>query len=153
MTSWINNDGYTITMDKRKIDLSALHKYLSEDSYWSRGIPFDIVSKAVENSICFSILSPTEEFAGFARMITDRATFGYLADVFVLDKYKGNGLGKWLIEVIMSYPEFKTMRNWFLYTKDAHSLYEKFGWQRIKQLDLLDKAMIVNNPAQDVYNL
>ncbi len=153
MTSWINYDGYTITTNKNKIDLSTLHKYLSEESYWSKGIPLDILKKAVKNSICFSILSPSEEFVGFARMITDSATFGYLADVFVLDNRKGKGLGKWLVEVVMSYPEFNVLRNWFLYTKDAHSLYEKCGWQRIKQLDLIDKAMIVNNTASEVYNL
>lgn len=153
MTSWKNEDRYTITIDKKKIDLSSLHKYLSEKSYWSRGIPFDILKKATENSICFSILSPSQEFVGFARMITDSATFGYLADVFVLDDHKDKGLGKWLVEVIMSYPEFKMIRNWFLYTKDAHTLYEKYGWQRIKHLDMLDNAMIVNIPASEIYNL
>jgi len=146
MTSWVNNDKYTITDDKKKIDLSVLHKYLSEESYWSRGIPFDIVKKAIENSICFSILSPSKEFIGFARMITDSATFGYLADVFVLDGHKGNGLGKWLMEIIISYPEFKSLRNWFLYTKDAQSFYEKYGWKRIKHLKQAERAMIINIP-------
>ncbi|OLS23465.1 MAG: hypothetical protein HeimC2_26690 [Candidatus Heimdallarchaeota archaeon LC_2] len=142
MTSWLSENQYIITNDKGKINISILHKYLSEVSYWSRGIPFEIVKKAVENSICFSLLSPSGEFVGFARMITDSATFGYLADVFVLDEHKGKGLGKWLIEIIMSYPEFRMLRNWFLYTKDAHSLYEKFGWQKIKPLEHSEKAMV-----------
>lgn len=151
MTSWINEDKFTITVDKGKIDLSKLHRYLTEEAYWSIGIPFHIVKKAVENSVCFSIISPSQEFVGFARMITDNATFGYLADVFVLDEYQGKGLGKWLIRVIMSYPEFKMLRNWLLYTKDAHSLYEKYGWQNIKNLGHVERAMVISNPAQELY--
>lgn len=148
MTKWKNNDNFTITTNKDKVNIDVLHKYLSEEAYWSKGIPFEIVEKAVENSICFSILSPQKEFIGFARMITDRATFGYLGDVFVLDHYRGLGLGKWLVQTIMDFPDFSVLRNWFLYTKDAHSLYEKFGW---KKIEMVERAMVKRIPAEELY--
>ncbi len=148
MAEWTNRDNYIITTDKEKVNIVVLHRYLSEEAYWSIGIPFEIVTKAIENSICFSILSPSKEFVGFARMITDQATFGYLADVFVIDQFKGQGLGKWLIQTIMDFPDFSRLRNWFLYTKDAHSLYERYGWTK---LEMVDRAMVKRIPPEELY--
>ena len=148
MIHWTNDSNFSITTDKDKINLTVLHKYLSEEAYWSRGIPFEIVRKSVENSVCFSILSPENKFIGFARVITDKATFGYLGDVFVIDNYKGQGLGKWLIQTIMKFPDFSMLRNWFLYTQDAHSLYEQFGWERLKRVE---RAMSINISSKDIY--
>ncbi|MHA2097749.1 MAG: GNAT family N-acetyltransferase [Candidatus Kariarchaeaceae archaeon] len=148
MTEWKNKNNFLITTNKNAINLIALHDYLSEIAYWSKGIPLNIVKKAIDNSICFSILSPENEFIGFARVVTDIATFGYLTDVFVIDEFKRQGLGKWLVKTIMEFPDFKRMRSWFLYTKDAHSLYEKFGWERLKTLD---RAMVKKITAEELY--
>jgi N-acetylglutamate synthase-like GNAT family acetyltransferase len=149
MAEWKNQDGFLITTNPSMINLNKLHHYLSKKAYWSLGIPLEIVQQSVENSVCFSVISPANDYIGFARVVTDLATFGYLADVFIIDEYKGIGLGKWLMEIIMNFPEFKTLRNWFLYTKDAHGLYEKFGWKR---MDKNDRAMNIQISASKLYS-
>lgn len=124
-------DGYEITTDRARVDVNAVHRFLSEDSYWARNIPFDVVERAIWHSLCFAILHD-EELAGFARVTSDRATVAYLGDVFVLPAHRGKGLAKWLMECIGSHPELQGLRRWMLATSDAHELYAKFGFASLK---------------------
>src|ERR1043165_6300853 len=102
---------YEISCERARLDLSAIHRYISEESYWGKGRPFEVVSRAVENSLPFGIYRG-EELVGFARVVTDYATFAWLADVFILPEHRGRGLSKWLMEVILSHPELQGFRHW-----------------------------------------
>jgi GNAT superfamily N-acetyltransferase len=117
---------YRITTDPSAIDVEVVHGYLTR-CYWSPGIPREIVERAVANSLCFGVFHGSAQ-VGFARLITDRATFAYLADVFILEAYQGKGLGRWLLEVIMGHPEVQGLRRWMLATRDAHGLYRQYGF-------------------------
>ncbi len=119
---------YIISTDKAKIDVPLVHNYLCNESYWSKNIPLDIVKIGIENSVCFSVFYKEEQI-GFARVITDKATFGYLADVFIIEAHRGRGLSKWLMQTILDHEELQGFRGWMLGTKDAHGLYEKFGFK------------------------
>src|SRR6185369_16427394 len=119
---------YEISDDKSRLDVDVIHRYLSEESYWSPGIPRAIVARAVENALCFGVYAPGNVQVGFARVVTDRATFAYLADVFVLDSHRGQGLSKRLMQAIMAHPDLQNLRRFSLVTKDAHSLYAQFGF-------------------------
>lgn len=119
---------YIITTDKSKINIDVVHNYLCNESYWAKNIPLAIVKTSIENSICFSVFYKEVQI-GFARVITDNATFGYLADVFILDPHRGKGLSKWLMQTILDNEELLGFRSWMLATKDAHGLYEKFGFK------------------------
>lgn len=119
---------YTISTDLSRFDLARVHHHLSSDAYWSPGIPFEVVAKAFQNSLAFGIFQG-EEQVGWARLVTDWATFAYLADVYVLEAHRGAGLGKWLMEVILAHPELQSLRRWMLATRDAHSLYARYGFQ------------------------
>jgi GNAT superfamily N-acetyltransferase len=121
-------DAYEFTSDASKVDVSLVHRWLSEESYWAKGIPLEIVSRSISNSLCFSILHPAEGQVGFARVITDRATFAYLADVFVLAPHRGKGLSKRLMTFIQAHPDLQGLRRWLLATRDAHALYAQFGF-------------------------
>ena len=138
---------YQISTDPSKLDIGVIHKYLSEESYWATGIPFEKVKNSIEHSLCFGLYNHHEQ-VGFARLITDKTTFAYLADVFVLEKERGKGLSKFLIATIQSHPELLNLRRWLLGTKDAHGLYEQFGWTRITE-ELANRFMMRFNP--DVY--
>ncbi len=124
-SSWANRD-FEISTDPARIDVSMVHGFLSQ-SYWSPRVPLDVVRRGIENSVCFGIYRGTQQ-VGFARVITDRATFAYLADVFVLESHRGLGLSKWLMECIMAHPELQGLRRWMLATRDAHELYRKYGF-------------------------
>jgi GNAT superfamily N-acetyltransferase len=119
---------YFITTDTTKININLVHDYLSNESYWAKNIPIELVKQAIENSVCFSVFYKEEQI-GFARVITDKATFGYLADVFIIEEHKGKGLGKWFIQTILDHEELQGFRSWMLATKDAHGLYEKFDFK------------------------
>ena len=121
-------DGYEFTSDASKIDVSLVHRWLSEESYWAKGIPLAVVTRSIANSICFSILHPADGQVGFARVITDRASFAYLADVFVLTPHRGKGLSKRLMTFIEAHPDLQGLRRWLLATRDAHALYAQFGF-------------------------
>jgi GNAT superfamily N-acetyltransferase len=121
-----HRDTYTISTDPARLDLDLIHQYLTH-SYWAEGIPPDLVERSIENSMPFGIFDG-ERQVGFARVITDRATFAYLADVFVLESHRGRGLSRWLMEVIMAHPELQGLRRWMLATRDAQGLYAKFGF-------------------------
>jgi len=118
---------YIIDTDPALIDRELVHRYLSTESYWAKGVPFETVSKSIDHSLCFGLYHGNRQI-GFARMVTDRATFTYLADVFILDEERGKGLSKWLMEEIDTHPDLQGLRRWMLGTRDAHGLYEQFGW-------------------------
>src|SRR5262245_12808655 len=113
-------DGYVISTDPGRLDLELVHRFLTQ-SYWSPGIPFETVSRMIDHSLPFGLYDGARQI-GFARAITDRATFAYLADVFVLEEFRGRKLGEWLVEVVVSHPELQGLRRWVLLTRDAHSL-------------------------------
>ncbi len=138
---------YLITTDPAKLDVDAIHHYLSQESYWAAGIPKPVVEKSINNSLCFGLYYKDAQ-VGFARLVTDKATFAYLADVFVITAHRGKGLSKWLMQTIHAHPELQNLRRWWLGTKDAHSLYEQFGWTRITD-DVAKRFMQKHNP--DVY--
>ena len=124
---------YTVTTDRSRVDLDVVHGYLTQ-SYWCAGIKLETVRQAVANSIPFSLLEGEKQI-GYARVITDSATIAYLGDVFVLPEHQGKGLGMWLIECVMAHPDFRGLRRWILLTRDAHSLYEKYGFTPIAKPD------------------
>jgi GNAT superfamily N-acetyltransferase len=122
---------YKISSDPAHLDLEWVHSYLAHDSYWAQGITAQVFLKSVENSICFGLFHDDSQ-VGFGRVISDFATFAYLADVFVSKKHRGQGLGKWLVGTILGYPELQGIRRWMLVTRDAHGLYERFGFKPLK---------------------
>jgi N-acetylglutamate synthase-like GNAT family acetyltransferase len=136
---------YEITCDKTRFDIEAIHRFLTQ-SYWSPGVPRTIVERSIANSLCFGVLLEGQQIA-FARVVTDRATFAYLADVFVLPEHRGKGLSLRLMEQIVQHPDLQGLRRVLLATRDAHSLYEKFGFKPLAAPELM---MEVHNP--DVYN-
>ena len=117
---------YLVSTDKARLDLEMIHGFL-KTSYWAAGIPAQAVRRSVENSLTFGLFRGDEQ-VGFARVVTDYATFAYLADVFVLEPHRGQGLGKWMMEVVFSHPELQGLRRWMLATRDAHGLYRKYGF-------------------------
>jgi N-acetylglutamate synthase-like GNAT family acetyltransferase len=126
-------EDFYITTDKTKIDIQYVHQFLS-NTYWAKDIPLDTLKRSIEGSICFSVFHSDKQ-VGFARVITDEATFAYLADVFIDDNYRGQGLSRWLMEVIMAQPSLQGLRRFLLATRDAHGLYEKFGFKRIESAE------------------
>lgn len=129
---WTKDD-FLISTDKSKIDVMYVHQFLSH-SYWAEGIPMGTVQRSIEGSICFSVIYLDHQ-VGFARVITDEATFAYLADVFIDENFRGKGLSKWLMEVIMNYPGLQGLRRFMLATRDAHDLYKQFGFQPMNNVD------------------
>lgn len=126
--------GFIISTDKNLLDFEAIYTYLDRDSYWAKGIPVETLKKAIENSICFGVYQQNKQ-AAFARVVTDKATFAYICDVFVLPDFRGDGLSKWLIQTIIAYPELRGLRRWSLATADAHGLYSQFGFTQISRPD------------------
>ncbi len=118
---------FLFSADKSKLQVDTIYNYLCKESYWSQNIPLETVKASIDGSICFAIYIDKKQI-GYGRVITDNATFGYLADVFILEEYRGRGLSKSLIEFILEYPGFKNFRRFMLATKDAHALYEKMGF-------------------------
>jgi GNAT superfamily N-acetyltransferase len=121
------NGQYWITTDPQKLDLDAIHAFLSR-SFWAEGIPKEIVAKSIANSLCFGLFDNAEQ-VGFARVVTDRATYAYLCDVYVLESHRGRDLGKWLIETVMAHPDLQGLRRFQLVTRDAHGLYSRHGFE------------------------
>jgi GNAT superfamily N-acetyltransferase len=139
---------FIISTVKSKLNIELIQNYLSNESYWAKNIPADIVKKSIAGSCCFGLYVnenksmleatqtllnirqtlPTGRQVGFARVVTDYATFGYLADVFVIEEFRGKGLAKWMMQVIMGHPDLQGLRRWLLATKDAHGLYAKIGF-------------------------
>lgn len=126
MQIW-HRDNFFISTEKEKLDLEVIYQFLS-NSYWGQGRSFEQIKQAIENSICFGVYQNNAQI-GFGRVITDYSLFAYLGDVFILPEYQGNGLGKWLVETILNEPTLVNIKSWLLGTKDAHGLYEKFGFK------------------------
>lgn len=124
-------EGYSILTDRRKMDIDVIHGFLST-SYWARDIPVEIVKKSIDNSLCFGVFYKDKQ-VGFARVISDYATFAYLGDVFILEEYRGKGLSKMLMEEVFTHPQLQDLRRFCLGTRDAHKLYEQFGFYVIKK--------------------
>lgn len=137
----VEKNGYLISTDKNRLDFDVIHGYLLR-SYWSPGIPMKIVKKAAKNAETFGVYLAGKQ-VGYARVITDYATFAYLADVFILEPERGKGLSKWLIETIKNAPFLAGLRRWMLATKDAHGLYEQYGFETISKPELF---MEIANP-------
>lgn len=126
-------DGFSISMEKEKMDIDLIHSFLNR-TYWAEGISKEIIRRSIEGSMCFGVFENDRQ-VGFARMITDKATFAYLADVFIIEEYRGRGLSKWLMKVIMSHPDLQGLRRMILATKDAHGLYKQFGFTPLINVD------------------
>ena len=125
ITEW-GKDDYLLSTDKSKIDVQAVHRFLSQ-SYWAEGIPEEVVQRSIDNSLCFTIYHH-DKLVGFARVISDAATFAYLADVFIIQEERGRGLSRWLMSVIINHPQLQGLRRLILATRDAHGLYAQFGF-------------------------
>jgi GNAT superfamily N-acetyltransferase len=135
----IVEDGFVFSDDIQKLDPVAIHRYLSTESYWAQEIPLSTVEKSIANSLCFGIYKEMKQI-GFARWITDRATFGYLADVYVEKPYRGLGLSKKLMSLMLFHKDLQGLRRYMLATQDAHSLYTQFGF---KPIDHPEKLMAI----------
>lgn len=136
--------GYELVADPARIDPVAAHAYLAR-SYWSPNVPFGTVAKAIANSLCVAVFAGGEQ-VGFARVVTDRATFAYLADVYVLEEHRGHGLGQAMVGWLQAHPELQGLRRWLLMTLDAHGVYDKLGWTPLANPE---RAMERHSP--DVY--
>lgn len=142
-TEWRQGE-YMISTERTRIDCAVVHGFL-KNAYWSQNIPFDVVQRSIENSLCFGLYDATGQI-GFARVVTDSATFAYLCDVFVMENKRGRGLSKWLIETVLAHPELQNLRRWLLATKDAHGLYAQFGFAALDAPDVF-----MQRHAPDVY--
>ncbi len=126
-----NNTNFVISTDKNELQINVIHKFLSEDSYWAKERSLEKTKIAIENSLCFGVYCEGKQI-GFARVVSDFATFAYLGDVFILKEFRGKGLSKWLMEVIISHEDLQDLRRWVLATKDAHGLYAQFEFSGLK---------------------
>ncbi|WP_291913665.1 GNAT family N-acetyltransferase [Chitinophaga sp. CB10] len=145
MTTAIFEGPFSISTDNSKLDIPLIQRFLSQDSYWAKDIPIDVVERMIAGSLCFGVYKGDAQ-AGFARLVTDKATFAYLCDVFILPEYRGQGLSKFLMRVIMDYFESQQLRRILLATQDAHGLYAQFGF---KPLEEPQRYMAVGKP--DLY--
>lgn len=135
---------FEITSDPARIDVDAVHAFLTQ-VYWSKGIPRETVARAVAHSLSFALLHRGRT-VGFARIVTDRATFAYLADVYVLPEHRGQGLGEWLVGTALRHPDLVGLRRVLLATRDMHALYARFGF---RPLAAPERMMEIHDP--DVY--
>lgn len=134
--------GISVDSEKSRLQVEVIHRFLSR-SYWAKGIPLEVLHRAIDNSICFGVYDGAEQ-VGFARVVTDRATFAYLADVFVLDSHRGRGLAAQLMQAVVAHPQLQGLRRWVLATKDAHGLYAKYGFV---PLAAPERFMELHDPA------
>ena len=125
---------FYISTDQEKLDIDLIHRYLTEEAYWSKGISRDVIIASIRNSLNFGLYVEGQQ-VGYARVISDYATIAYLGDVFVLPAYRGRGFSKRLMEEVMSHPKLQGLRRWILLTRDAHDLYRQFGWNSIEKPD------------------
>jgi GNAT superfamily N-acetyltransferase len=137
-----SRDGFIVSTDPGRLDLNVIHSYLSERSYWAKGIPREIVERSLNHSLCFGVYDDARQ-VGLARVITDRTTYAYLCDVFILETHRGQGLGKWLVSCVLGHPELQGLRRFTLATLDAHGLYRPFGF---KEADEPEKLMEIGRP-------
>jgi GNAT superfamily N-acetyltransferase len=126
---WRRGD-YEVSDERNRLDRAAIHRFLAGDSYWAAGIPASVVDRSIDHSLCFGLYRGAEQ-VGFARVVTDRATFGYLCDVFVDAAHRGAGLGKWLVDCVLRHSDLQGLRRLCLMTRDAHDLYAPFGFRAL----------------------
>jgi GNAT superfamily N-acetyltransferase len=130
MNREFTKEDYLVSTDPSKLQLNVIHDFLAY-SYWAKDIPIETVKRSIDNSFCFGLYYNKAQI-GFARLITDYSTFAYLADVFILESHRGKGLSKWLMKIMIEYPELQGLRNWMLKTLDAHTLYKQFEFTQPK---------------------
>ncbi len=130
MTEWQNGE-FIISTDRARLQIEQIHKFLAEESYWAKERSREQTIKAIKNSLPFGVYKGENQI-GFARVVTDYATFAYLGDVYILEEFRGRGLSKWLMDVLVGHPDLQGFRRWVLATRDAHKLYEKFGFTGLK---------------------
>lgn len=123
---------FVISTERGRLDVETIHRFISEESYWGKGRAIEVVRRSIEGSLPFGLYHG-ERLVAFARVVTDYATFAWLADVFVLEEFRGQGLGRWLVKTILAHPELQGFRRWVLATKDAHEIYRPFGFQELKR--------------------
>ena len=133
-------DDYHISTNKEKLDIPFIHRFLSH-SYWAEDIPVDMVKRSIDGYMNFGVYNGSRQI-GFARVITDHATFGYLADVFIDENYRGLGLSKWLMQTIMAHPQLQGFRSWQLATRDAHGLYAQFGFKPLENPERIMRIVV-----------
>lgn len=136
---------FEISTEKQRLDIDLIHRFLTEESYWAKTRTLEQTRIAIENSICFGVYQGERQI-GFARVVTDQATFAYVGDVFVLDEFRGQGIGKQLMEVIIADPRLQGLRRWVLATRDAHGLYEQFEFSSLRHPERW-----MEKPAPDAY--
>lgn len=144
----IIDNGYVFSDDKQKLDPVAIHHYLSTQSYWAQNIPMEIVKRCIENSLCFGIYKDEQQI-GFARWITDKATFAWLADVYVEEIHRGQSLSKKLMSLMLFHPDLQGLRRYMLATVDAHGLYAQFGFESIEHPDRL-MGIAIKDPYKNI---
>ncbi|MEJ2882087.1 GNAT family N-acetyltransferase [Pedobacter sp. GR22-6] len=144
----ILENGFVFSDDPNKIDPIRIHHYLSTQSYWAQGIPFETVKRSIDNSLCFGIYKEEKQI-GFARWITDKATFGYLADVYIEEPFRGMGLSKKLMSLMLFHADLQGLRRYMLATQDAHGLYAQFGFKPIEHPDRLMAVVSENIYKED----
>ncbi len=140
----LTKDGFTLSTDPARFDVDVIHDFLT-NSYWAKGIPRDVVARSIENSLCFGVYDKAKQ-VGFARVVSDFATYAYIGDVFILESHRERGLSQWMMEAIMTHPKLQNLRRWTLLTRDAHGLYSKFGFTGVVSPE---RYMELHNP--DVY--
>jgi GNAT superfamily N-acetyltransferase len=133
-----------VSTDKARLDVDMIHRYLSEDSYWAKGIPRDVVERSIANALCFGAYDDGRQ-VGFARAVTDYAVFAYIGDVFVLPSHRGRGVSKMIMKAIVEHPSLQGLRRWSLATRDAHALYRQFGFSEIAKPEN-QMEIVVRNP-------
>ena len=138
-------DDYLISTDPARLDVTAIHGYLTR-SYWCPGIPREVVERSVRNSLCFGVYHNGAQ-VGLARVITDQATYAYLCDVYILEEHRGHGLGKWLMQAVISHPWLQGLRRFMLATRDAHALYEQFGFREVAEPQR-HMELVMENPYE-----
>lgn len=140
---------YWVTDERDRLDVDAIHAFLTQ-SYWARGITKELVAKSMQGSLCFGLFHNDHQI-GFARVITDQATFAYLCDVYVLDTYRGQGLGTWLVQFVLAHPSLAHLRRFVLVTRDSHSLYKKLGFGALGNpagyLEILTQNIYASGPS------
>jgi GNAT superfamily N-acetyltransferase len=136
---------FTASTDENRLQIEVIQKFLNKESYWAKARRLEQTEIAIKNSLCFGVYEGEDQI-GFARVVTDFSTFAYLGDVFILDQYRGRGLSKWLMEIIVNHPDLQGLRRWILATKDAHGLYEKYGFHELKHPERW-----MEKPSPDAY--
>ena len=126
-SEWVEPSGYAVSTDPVRLDIARIHRFLST-AYWSAGIPREVVRRSIVHSLPFGLYAPRGQQVGFARVVTDRATYAYLGDVYVETEHRGRGLGKFLVSCVLAHPELQGLRRWALATADAHGLYARHGF-------------------------